>query len=117
MKLSVVTTLYCSADRVAEIHRRASAVASWVASVSYEIVLVNDGFPDESLKRAVGLTKQDPRVVVQGALLNRPPSGWTSLIVDDHLVHRRRRDLHGHGVFLKRRAYTIVCKVYRREPR
>jgi putative glycosyltransferase len=64
MKLSIVTTLYQSADYVEEFHRRASAVAAHHAADSYELVFVNDGSPDDSLERAVALSRADPHVVV-----------------------------------------------------
>ena len=64
MKLSIVATLYRSAPYVEEFWRRASSAARRVAGEDYEIVLVNDGSPDESLDLAVGLTKEDPRLTV-----------------------------------------------------
>lgn len=64
MRLSVVATLYRSAPHLAEFHRRASAAARAFAGDDYEIVLVNDGSPDNSLDLAVALTKDDPRLVV-----------------------------------------------------
>lgn len=64
MKLSIVATLYHSAEYIAEFHRRASAAAVALVGDDYEIVLVNDGSPDDSLDRAVALTERDPRVVV-----------------------------------------------------
>lgn len=64
MKLSIVSTLYSSARYLAEFHRRASEAARAYAGDDYEIVLVNDGSPDNSLALAVQLTEADPRVVV-----------------------------------------------------
>lgn len=64
MKLSIVTTLYQSAAYIAEFHRRASAAAQQLAGDDYEIVLVNDGSPDNSLDIAVELTERDSHVVV-----------------------------------------------------
>lgn len=64
MKLSVVATLYRSAAYIAEFHRRASAAARQLAGDDYEIVLVNDGSPDNSLDLAVQLSEQDRHVVV-----------------------------------------------------
>jgi putative glycosyltransferase len=64
MKLSVVATLYRSAPYVAEFHRRATAAARTLAGEDYEIVLVNDGSPDESLTLAVQLAESDPHLVV-----------------------------------------------------
>ncbi|MCG3173137.1 MAG: putative glycosyltransferase [Myxococcota bacterium] len=64
MKLSVVATLYQSAPYIAGFHERASAAARELAGDDYEIVLVNDGSPDNSLDIAVGLTRADSHVVV-----------------------------------------------------
>lgn len=64
MKLSIVATLYKSAPYIAEFHRRASAAASQLVGEDYEIVLVNDGSPDDSLELAVKLTEADDHVVV-----------------------------------------------------
>lgn len=64
MKLSVVTTLYQSAAYIAEFHTRAEAAARTVADDDYQIVLVNDGSPDESLDLAIDLAEKDPHVVV-----------------------------------------------------
>ncbi|RYE74975.1 MAG: glycosyltransferase, partial [Hyphomicrobiales bacterium] len=63
MKLSIVTTLYQSAATIDEFCRRAFAAAAKIAS-DVELVLVNDGSPDDSLDRAVALHEADPRVVV-----------------------------------------------------
>lgn len=64
MKLSVVATLYCSAAHLDAFHARATAAARAHAGDDYEIVLVNDGSPDDSLARAVALCERDPRLVV-----------------------------------------------------
>lgn len=64
MKLSIVATLYQSAPYLLEFHARASAAAQGVAGGSYEIVLVNDGSPDESLAVATRLADEDAHVVV-----------------------------------------------------
>ncbi|RON45129.1 glycosyl transferase [Pseudomonas frederiksbergensis] len=64
MKLSIVATLYQSAAYLAEFHQRASAAAQKLVGDDYEIVLVNDGSPDNSLDNAVQLTEQDSHVVV-----------------------------------------------------
>ncbi len=64
MRLSVVATLYQSAPYVDEFHRRASAAARQLAGDDYELILVNDGSPDDSLERAIRLSGTDPRLVV-----------------------------------------------------
>ena len=64
MKLSIVATLYQSASYIKEFHQRASDAARQLVGDDYEIVLVNDGSPDESLDMAVKLTDDDSHVVV-----------------------------------------------------
>ena len=64
MKLSIVSTLYCSANYVEEFCRRASDAARKFAKEDYEIILVNDGSPDNSLEKAIHLSEQDPHLVV-----------------------------------------------------
>lgn len=64
MKLSIVATLYRSAPFIAEFHQRASAAARQAAADDYEIILVNDGSPDNSLDLAVQLTMEDRHVVL-----------------------------------------------------
>jgi len=64
MKLSIVATLYKSAPYITEFHQRASDSAKQFVGVDYEIVLVNDGSPDDSLDLAVQLTETDSHIVV-----------------------------------------------------
>lgn len=64
MKLSIVATLYQSAPYIAEFHQRASTAACQLVGDDYEIVLVNDGSPDNSLDLAVQLAEYDGHVVV-----------------------------------------------------
>lgn len=64
MKLSIVSTLYASADSLAEFHRRASDAARLLAGEDYEIVLVNDGSPDHSIDIAIRLTETDHHVII-----------------------------------------------------
>jgi putative glycosyltransferase len=63
VKLSIVTTLYRSAADIDSFHRRAMDVAATRFS-KVEMVLVNDGSPDDSLAVALALQARDPRVVV-----------------------------------------------------
>ncbi len=64
MKLSVVSTLYCSGPYIEEFFCRASAVAQQLVGDEYEIVFVNDGSPDNSRDIAVQLTERDKHVVL-----------------------------------------------------
>jgi putative glycosyltransferase len=64
MKLSVVATLYQSAPYIKEFYERASAAARELVGNDYEILLVNDGSPDNSLDLAIELTELDSNVVV-----------------------------------------------------
>jgi putative glycosyltransferase len=63
VKLSIVTTLYRSAATIEEFYRRTIAVAEPMAE-EIELVMVNDGSPDDSLELALALHRSDPRVVV-----------------------------------------------------
>lgn len=63
MRLSIVTTLYKSAAYVDEFYRRASGAARRITD-DYEIVMVDDGSPDESLALACALAQTDARVRV-----------------------------------------------------
>jgi putative glycosyltransferase len=64
MKLSIVATLYHSAPYIAEFHQRVSVAARQLVGNEYEVVLVNDGSPDNSLDLAVQLAECDDHVVV-----------------------------------------------------
>jgi putative glycosyltransferase len=64
MKLSVVATLYRSAPYIDEFFRRATEAARTIVGDSYEIILVNDGSPDDSLQRAVNLSQANEHLVV-----------------------------------------------------
>jgi putative glycosyltransferase len=64
MKLSIVATLYQSAPYINEFCARASAAAKQAVDEEFEIVMVNDGSPDNSLDLAIKLTEQDSHVVV-----------------------------------------------------
>lgn len=63
MMLSIVTTLYNSAPYLEEFHRRVCAAASEITR-DFEIILVNDGSPDNSLEVALDLCRKDPRVAI-----------------------------------------------------
>src|SRR5690349_15925486 len=63
MKLSIVATLYYSVPYLEEFYRRSCQAAEKITD-DYEIILVNDGSPDNSLEVARSLYEQDPRIVV-----------------------------------------------------
>lgn len=63
MRLSIVTTLYRSASTINEFYSRALAVAEPITQ-DIELVIVNDGSPDDSLDLALALHRTDPRVVI-----------------------------------------------------
>ena len=64
MRLSIVATLYQSAPYIAEFIQRSSAVARQLVGGDYEIVLVNDGSPDNSLEIAVQISEKDFHVII-----------------------------------------------------
>ena len=61
MKLSIVTTLYQSAPYIEEFVRRANEEARKITD-DYEIILVDDGSPDDSLIVALGIQKIDSHI-------------------------------------------------------
>ncbi|MCK1393558.1 glycosyltransferase family 2 protein [Bradyrhizobium sp. 1] len=63
MRLSIVTTLYKSAPTLDRFYRRAKAAAE-VLTNDYEIVMVDDGSPDNSLALATEISERDHRVRV-----------------------------------------------------
>lgn len=64
MKLSIVATLYQSELYIKEFHERSSTIAKKLVGDDYEIILVNDGSPDNSLDVAVQLSELDYHVVI-----------------------------------------------------
>ena len=64
MKLSVVTTLYDSAPYVEEFCDRAAAAARRLVGDSYEIILVNDGSPDNCLEVALTVAQKHREIVI-----------------------------------------------------
>ncbi len=63
MNISIVSTLYQSAAYIDEFYRRVTDTALKLTD-DYEIILVNDGSPDDSLDRAVRLSELDGKVSV-----------------------------------------------------
>ena len=63
MNLSIVATLYQSSRYLDEFYRRACATAEKITS-NFEIILVNDGSPDNSLEIALAIYQKDHRVRV-----------------------------------------------------
>ncbi|WP_392538298.1 glycosyltransferase family 2 protein [Legionella sp. 227] len=64
MKLSVVTTLYKSAQHIEEFCARTALAAEQLVGDDYEIVLVNDGSPDNSFSIALQLAKINPHILL-----------------------------------------------------
>ena len=63
MKLSIVTTMYFSRDYLKEFYDRITAVIKKL-ELSYEIIFVDDGSPDDSLLVAINLQRLDPNIKV-----------------------------------------------------
>jgi putative glycosyltransferase len=63
MDLSIVTTLYYSAPYLEEFYSRISETARKITD-DYEIILVNDGSPDNSVEIAISLFEKDEKVKV-----------------------------------------------------
>jgi putative glycosyltransferase len=81
IKLSIVATLYRSSSYISEFHARATCSAKQFCGDDYEIVLVNDGSPDDSLSKAVALCEFDQHVVVVDLSRNfgHHKAMWTGL--------------------------------------
>jgi len=63
MTLSIVTTLYDSAPYLEQFYLRTCAATEQITR-DYEIILVNDGSPDNSLDIAISIHRRDKRVRV-----------------------------------------------------
>jgi putative glycosyltransferase len=63
MELTIVTTMYRSAPYLREFYTRCCTAAEKI-TLDFEIILVDDGSPDDSLALAVELYELDPRVRV-----------------------------------------------------
>jgi len=63
-KLSIVSTLYKSAKEIGDFHRQVTAVAQQFAGDDYEIVLVNDGSPDNCYDIVLQIAHADKHVVL-----------------------------------------------------
>lgn len=64
IKLSIVATLYQSANYIDQFYKRATDVAQQFAADNYEIILVNDGSPDISLDLAIDISRHDNHVMI-----------------------------------------------------
>jgi len=63
MKISVVTTLYKSAPYIGEFVERTRSALKTLTD-DYELILVDDGSPDDSLRIAVALLQTEPRLKI-----------------------------------------------------
>lgn len=64
MKLSIITTLYNSGPFIHEFYHRARVAARQLVGDNYELIMVNDGSPDESLSLALEIQTHDSRVKI-----------------------------------------------------
>jgi putative glycosyltransferase len=63
MQLSIISTLYRSTATIDEFIKRITASAEQVTR-DYELVLVNDGSPDDSLQKALAAQQLDSRIII-----------------------------------------------------
>jgi putative glycosyltransferase len=63
-RLSIVTTMYRSSPSLKDFIRQTSAAAQSLVSDDYEIVMVNDGSPDDSLQIALAFAETDRHLVI-----------------------------------------------------
>jgi putative glycosyltransferase len=82
ISLSVVTTIYRTADCIEEFHARSVAAAAALGA-DLETVFVNDGSPDNGLEIAERLAARDPRVVVVDLSRNygQHKALWTGMLL------------------------------------
>jgi hypothetical protein len=92
MRLSIVTTLYRSAGHIDEFYARMTRAAAAITD-DFEIVLVNDGSPDDSLEKAVALHRADPRVVVPVVVNGGVFECWGARAGERLLLPRRSEEL------------------------
>jgi putative glycosyltransferase len=78
MRLSIVSTLYYSAPSLIDFYNRIKAEAEKISPDSYEIILVNDGSPDESLLTAIELAEIDPNLMIIN--LSRNFGHWKAMM-------------------------------------
>jgi putative glycosyltransferase len=64
MKLSIVSTLYKSAREIGDFHKQVTAVAQQFAGDNYEIILVNDGSPDNCYEVVLQIAQIDHHIVL-----------------------------------------------------
>jgi putative glycosyltransferase len=64
MKLSIVASMYLSSPYLHEFCRRCRGAAQKVVGDDFEIILVNDDSPDDSMVIALELRKQDGNIIV-----------------------------------------------------
>lgn len=63
MKLSIVSTMYRSSAYLSEFSRRIDRVAAQITN-RYELILVNDGSPDDSLAVALKIQAENPKIQI-----------------------------------------------------
>lgn len=80
MKLPIASTFYCSAPYIDEFYARATAAAE---AFDYQILLANDGSPDESLNLAVALTRDDPHVTIIDLSHHFAPSASSATVYSE----------------------------------
>ncbi|MDO8392675.1 MAG: glycosyltransferase family 2 protein [Actinomycetota bacterium] len=64
VQLSIVSTLYRSSPTIEQFIRRSAAAARELAGESFEIVIVNDGSPDDSIDKVRALRGEFPQIVL-----------------------------------------------------
>ena len=64
MKLSIVTTLFMSSDHIEDFCKRVKVSANEIVGNNYEIVIVNDMSPDNSLEIALKMQKLDNNITI-----------------------------------------------------
>jgi putative glycosyltransferase len=64
MKISIVSTLFLSQETIPEFCQRVALSANGLADESYEIILVDDGSPDNSLQKALEMQTINKKIKI-----------------------------------------------------
>ena len=64
LKLSVVTTLFHSELYIDDYYQRITNACQQLVGNDYELIMVNDGSPDQSLNKAIQWAKIDPHIII-----------------------------------------------------
>ena len=74
MKLSVVIPIYNEQENLGELYRRLRMVCDGLENMSWQVIYVNDGSQDDSLKIMRQQSREDPRFCIVNVCSTAPVS-------------------------------------------